>query len=1198
MAAPYLALPPHWRPFCSSVFPGNRPVSVAQLQQWRNNNINNGLMARTISTRLQGRLICYICETGFNPAYLSLTHPTLLTLEALVDEQWGSFMNTVNQAQLDPKQAGMYTFVMRDNSGNYRTFHTDIFQWQYNAAFRDAVIEWLSDTQSVSAAQYGAWWVEELSILIRLPGAMVGGARKRKRQGATIIQNFNSRAMDCMLRAVILGFTKEHHPPTARYLSHADTEFEDTERGQLMCELVDQLYTDTGIDRDIMCGLPEAKLIARHLSQRGDGPVVIFCFSSPSYEVLWRTSDLFDPKETTFIDLLLVNFHYLMIDRVHRRLKKQKKFCRLCCKTYNNKNHRCRTRFNAPALPSPSCHLCACSTKNHIAEWQMNGRQPNMWKTCDACNRVFMGEECFNEHLKPNYVRNFSMCDARWKCMTCNKTFRTPLSSNHQNNSSKLYVKREDHKCGELFCNGCREWIVPLDHYCPIQTYTPDQKDRRSVFYYDIESRVLPDDPERNHACVCLVILTDNHEDAPLVFYTVETAIEHMLAHPGIYIAHNGANYDTHILMRAFIRFKEPLTYKFVAGTGSRFFEVWVQHGGKKLHKDKAVILKDSYCFIATALKKFPKMFGGETIKGHFPFHLLNKHGVDYVGEKPPIEEFTFSNMSPKETEEIKEWHDALPATYNLKEEMVKYCIADTVVLRQGVQKFRELVQELGGLDPIKEASTIAGGVMRLFRHKFLNGEIGQITHGHADELKTYLVGGRTEVFVSYAPEIPDGKEVHYIDATSMYPTINANGLYPKGLMSVTVIGEPDTGLDYNAVQEAWRIETWPEDKCAIFVVDVKCPTSLQIPLLHDSGPKTRLLFSLRPKEKWGYTHMELQLALKHGYTITRLYKVYSWSETSIGFAGSREYIHQFFKLKLLASGLPSCNTPEENQTFCNKVNQLYDFKVKPSDFKANPGLRSVAKLLINCLWGKFAQKPGSCFSTTSVFGSNDLDRYEKLRCSSSRIIRFIGLPEDQALIISKGYKEDPKSIMKNTNVAIGIFTTAQARISLWTAMLKVGFSNVFYCDTDSIVGQMTKETVKSISSVPSWSLGGWTSELAKDDYITQWAAAGPKAYAYKTAHGKCVVKIKGHSLSRPEALSLNDFKVVADVVQHPETEYSVTYSRIERPKGNQEIFRVHTSERAKKFSGVPQKRVFLPFDPVSQRINSRPYNSDDVLPF
>ena len=70
-----------------------------------------------------------------------------------------------------------------------------------------------------------------------------------------------------------------------------------------------------------------------------------------------------------------------------------------------------------------------------------------------------------------------------------------------------------------------------------------------------------------------------------------------------------------------------------------------------------------------------------------------------------------------------------------------------------------------------------------------------------------------------------------------------------------------------------------------------------------------------------------------------------------------REYVGNFIKMKLENSGV-------KNQAECDEVNAYhkrlgFTFEIKPEDTVKNPGLRQVAKICLNSLWGKFGQRCG-----------------------------------------------------------------------------------------------------------------------------------------------------------------------------------------------------------------------------------------------
>ena len=68
-------------------------------------------------------------------------------------------------------------------------------------------------------------------------------------------------------------------------------------------------------------------------------------------------------------------------------------------------------------------------------------------------------------------------------------------------------------------------------------------------------------------------------------------------------------------------------------------------------------------------------------------------------------------------------------------------------------------------------------------------------------------------------------------------------------------------------------------------------------------------------------------------------------------------------------------NSEVKNQKKCDEVNEYhkrlgFNFEIKPEDTIKNRGLRAVAKICLNSLWGKFGQRTGMDdydFSTITI---------------------------------------------------------------------------------------------------------------------------------------------------------------------------------------------------------------------------------------
>ena len=117
----------------------------------------------------------------------------------------------------------------------------------------------------------------------------------------------------------------------------------------------------------------------------------------------------------------------------------------------------------------------------------------------------------------------------------------------------------------------------------------------------------------------------------------------------------------------------------------------------------------------------------------------------------------------------------------------------------------------------------------------------------------------------------------------------------------------------------------------------------------------------------------------------------------------------------------------------------------------SNPGMREIAKLCLNSLWGKFGQRTN--MSKCEIV--NNKEQFWKI-AKNPEVINLdwveIGEGEHSKKQIRYEIKEEYLPTDFNTNIAIASFTTSSARLKLYNEFLKPLGRQVLYFDTDSIV--------------------------------------------------------------------------------------------------------------------------------------------------
>ena len=100
------------------------------------------------------------------------------------------------------------------------------------------------------------------------------------------------------------------------------------------------------------------------------------------------------------------------------------------------------------------------------------------------------------------------------------------------------------------------------------------------------------------------------------------------------------------------------------------------------------------------------------------------------------------------------------------------------------------------------------------------------------------------------------------------------------------------------------------------------------------------------------WCHVELMKAIEKGYEILNIHEVWHFPTHTDGLF--KEYVNTFLKIKQESSGYPKeCVTEEQKQAYIDEYEQYEGIRLDPEKIEYNPGMRSLAKLMLNSLWGK-----------------------------------------------------------------------------------------------------------------------------------------------------------------------------------------------------------------------------------------------------
>ena len=125
-----------------------------------------------------------------------------------------------------------------------------------------------------------------------------------------------------------------------------------------------------------------------------------------------------------------------------------------------------------------------------------------------------------------------------------------------------------------------------------------------------------------------------------------------------------------------------------------------------------------------------------------------------------------------------------------------------------------------------------------------------------------------------------------------------------------------------------------------------------------------------------------------------------------------------------------------------------FDFIIEPKNTRKNKGLRATAQLCLNSLWGKFGQRRSNdeytfCKSWAELMTINN---GPTLKTKSWNIV------SENCVEMMFIVNSDMDAEADFTNEAVAAFTTANARMRLYSMLEWLSLGQLAYCDTDSCV--------------------------------------------------------------------------------------------------------------------------------------------------
>lgn len=416
----------------------------------------------------------------------------------------------------------------------------------------------------------------------------------------------------------------------------------------------------------------------------------------------------------------------------------------------------------------------------------------------------------------------------------------------------------------------------------------------------------------------------------------------------------------------------------------------------------------------------------------------LLKFGLDALTKDFDVKHKKLNFMDKKGSERDYEY------LYRLyKEDDIRfhdYLRNDVYGLYEVLVKFNDLITKNNG----QMGLTIASTSLKTFQTGYLSSDIRMTDRDTNTEMKIGYYGGRTEIFRMM---LPDDKYRCY-DVNSLYPYVMFNNEFP--------VSKPKT---VNNVTP-----TMIKEICGITKCRVKSPKDLYLPVLPYKlkiGGHNKLVFPLGKFDGY-WDNVQLAKAMELGYKIEPQ-KMLVFKTDYI----FKDYVTNFYKLK--------------------------------SDSKPQSPSYILAKLMLNSLYGKFAQNQDSEM-VVKINNPKDLMEME-----------IVGVVDADHNLFR--VKTESKGNFFIPQISIHVTALAQLRLYKFMEDLIDKGKLVSYCDTDSLFTNGYLPTSDKLG------------DMKREYNFSSGYFLLPKTYCIVKPDGSVKVKAKGFTRDFQKQLTEKSFK-------------------------------------------------------------------------